>query len=155
MSIAENQTLHVKNLISLRRNLTQAELQIYGKKLNDYITENGAEKAGLPISATYAADAATGKMDIELYVPINRELPSNGNFVFKPELYLANCVKITHKGNPQSLQNSINELNQYIAERKLTPISVGFSVNRVEIVRQEDMDKFEVDIYVSVSPNIL
>jgi effector-binding domain-containing protein len=154
MGIATNQKLHVKNLITMRKKLKQADMPAQLKLLQDYIDKNGARKVGGGISATYSVDSSTMAMEIELYVPLDKN-PSSGDFVFKPELLLTNCLKVSHKGNPQLLQNSLESLNKYVAENKLIPISVGFSVTVNEVTNTVDVEEFQVDTYVSISPNVV
>jgi len=155
MQVLEKQTLSVQNVISTRRTVTQEKAQEVMLGLMKYVDASGAKKAGSPISVTYSVDAGTKMMDVELYLPIDKEVPSNGDYTFKPELCLHNCVKITHKGHPMRLQSCTDELNAYILKNKLAPVSPGFMVNRYEVTRQEDLDLFEVDIYVSVAPTVI
>jgi len=155
MNIETGVTLEVKNLISTRVNGTQAEIGVRMQEMAEYVKAHGASKNGFPITATYAVDPATQAMDMEVYIPIDAEVPSSDKFIFKPRLYLANCLRYSYKGNPMLLEQSIINLNQYIADNKLTPMTVGFNVAKHQATSQEDLDKFEVDIYISVSPNIL
>ncbi|MDR3238733.1 MAG: hypothetical protein LBT44_01420 [Clostridiales bacterium] len=152
--IQEHQTLHVTNLISVRKTLTQAEVPPIIEKLAQYIKTYNADKAGYLISTTFCVDQQTQKMDTIFYLPINKEIPSSEDFVFKPHLYLINCVMIKYKGNPQNMQPAVDGLTRHVQQNNLVPISTLYSVNQNEILRQEDLDKFEVDIYMSISPNI-
>jgi hypothetical protein len=152
--ILEHQTLHVTNLLSVRRQVLQTEIPPLIEKLVQYMTANGAQKTGYLISSTFAVDQATKRMDSGFYLPIDREIPSTAEFIFKPHLYLINCLLLKYKGHPQGLQPAMEQLNSFVLERKLTPISTVFSANQNEIKRQEDFDQFEVHVYVSISPNI-
>lgn len=153
MNVETSQRLDIKNLITFRKTARAAELQEHMKNLTAYVEAQEAKKVGGGISATYAIDG--DKMDIEVYMPIDKEIPSTDEFIFKPRLYLENCIKATHKGNPQLLESTIQKLNEYIVENKLLPISVGFNVTVNEITSPVDMDKFEVDAFVSISPNVI
>jgi hypothetical protein len=153
MHITEHQTLHVQNLITIRQKMKQEEMPIHLKKLLDYITLHGAKKVGGFISATYGI--TDGSMDAEIYIPIDKEIPSQGELIYKPELLLTNCLKVTYIGNPQLLQKTLDELNQFIAMNKLMPISVGFNVTIHEITDPADIELFEVETYVSISGNVI
>ena len=64
-----------------------------------------------------------------------------------------NAVVASYRGNPMGLQNACNELNQYIMENKLQPITVGYNVTKK--VDPLNIDNTEIDVYVGISPNIL
>lgn len=51
------------------------------------------------------------------------------------------------------LQDACNQLNQYIMERRLQPITVGYNVTKkTDMLSPENT---EIDVYVGISPNIL
>jgi len=130
-----------------------AQFQGHVERLIAYAESQGTKKVGGGISATYAIDG--DMMDIEIYMPIDKEIPSSDEFIYKPRLYLENCIKTTHKGNPQLLEQAVQGLNEYMTSNKLIPISVGFNVTANEITDPKDLDLFEVDVYISISPNVV
>jgi len=103
MHIETKQQLDKRNLISFRKTLRATELQTYMEKMFAYVESCGAKKVGGGISATYAIDGEF--MDFAMYIPIDKEIPSTNEFVFKLLLYLKNFIITTHKGNPQMLDN--------------------------------------------------
>ena len=152
MTITTNQTLEVRNLLSFRKMVTAVELNELSQRMLGYIESTGAQKIGGGISATYTIDG--DKLDIAMYVPIDRQVRSTEEFEFKPLLRLENCVMATHKSNPHMLENTLQGLNDYIVQNGLTPISTGFIVTKREITDIKDTERFEVDVYISVSPHI-
>ena len=152
MHIETKQTLNIENLITFRKKVQATELQEHMERLLAYADSSGAKRLGGGVSATYEVDGDA--MDIEMYLPIDKEIPSNDEFIFKPLLRLENCVKTKYKGHPQGLQNSMNEINDYILANRLVPISVGFTVVVTEITDPKDIELFEADIYVSIGPNV-
>lgn len=94
-------------------------------------------------------------MDIEVLIPLNKEVHVPADYKFKPVFRLNNAVKIRHRGNPAMLQNSANELMRYITDHKLMPITAGYNVTVQEPADQNDVDSLIVDMYVGVSDNIL
>ena len=76
-------------------------------------------------------------------------------YKFKKEIKLVNCLKISHKGNPMIFQNSVMSMQKYIEENKLMPISTLYTVNIKEVKTQEEIDNYEADAYISISPNII
>ena len=153
MHIETKQTLNMENMITFRMKVKAAELQMHMERLLAYAKSCGAIRIGNGVSATYAVDGDV--VDIEVYIPINKRIPSNEEFVFKPLLRLENCIKIKHKGDPHLLQNSMQVLNDYVTVNQLVPIAVGFTVIVNDVTEPRDFELFEVDLYLSLSPNVI
>ena len=151
LEIKENQELNVANLLSYRGKIRQAELENIGKEMENYIQNAGAKRVGNPITATYAIEADT--IDIEMLMQIDMSIDSTDKFVFKSQVKIINAVIATYKGHPMGLQDACNQLNQYIMEHKLQPITVGYNVTKkTDMLNPENT---EIDVYVGISPNIL
>ena len=151
IKIKENQELNVSNLLSYRGKVRQLELESIGKEMENYIHKAGAKRVGNPITATYAIEGDS--IDVELLMPIDMIINSKDNFVFKSQIKIVNAVVAAYKGHPIGLQDACNQLNQYIVEHKLQPITVGYNVTK-----KTDMlnpDNTEIDVYVGISTNIL
>lgn len=151
LEIKENQELNVANLLSYRGKIRQAELENIGKEMENYIQNAGAKRVGNPITATYAIEGDT--IDIEMLMQIDMSIDSTDKFVFKSQVKIINAVIATYKGHPMGLQDACNQLNQYIMEHKLQPITVGYNVTKkTDMLNPENT---EIDVYVGISPNIL
>ncbi|MBQ4523700.1 MAG: AraC family transcriptional regulator [Lachnospiraceae bacterium] len=151
LEIKENQELNVVNVLSYRGKVRQAELENVGKEMESYIQNVGAKRVGNPTTATYAVEGDT--IDIELLMPIDKSIDSTDKFVYKKQIKIVNAVVACYKGHPMGLQEACNQLNQYIMERKLQPITVGYNVTKkTDMLSPEDT---EIDVYVGISPNIL
>ena len=140
--------------------MTYATRQQHAKisqDIENIIEKNQAKKIGAPVSATYAVEVgADGPiMDCEILVPLDKKFDVPSGFVFKDRFLLTNAVMITHVGNPTKIQGTVDELNRYIEEKKLRPITTGYNVSRIEAKSPADIDNMEIDIYVGISPNIL
>lgn len=93
------------------------------------------------------------KVDIELLMPIDRKLATSDKFTYKEKLKIVNAVVAKYKVYPNGLQDACNELNRYIMEHKLQPITVGYNVTKkTDMLNPENT---EIDVYVGISPNIL
>ena len=125
--------------------------------MEQIISENSAEKKGFSVTATFAIENNGSQpiMDIEILIPLNKEIHVPSDYKFEPIFRLNNAIKIRHQGNPAMLQNSANELMKYIADHQLTPITTGYNVTVQEPTNQNDVDSLIVDMYVGVSDNIL
>lgn len=157
MNITENCKLEMENVISFRGKVTQQQMSQIVKEMEQIISENSAEKKGSLATATFAVESNGSQpmMDIEILIPLNKEIHVPSDYKFKPIFRLNNAVKIRHQGNPAMLQNSANELMKYIADHQLTPITTGYNVTVQEPTNQNDVDSLIVDMYVGVSDNIL
>ena len=151
LEIKENQELNVANVLSYKGKVKQAELENVGKEMESYIQNVGAKRVGNPIVATYAIEGAT--VDVELLMPIDMIINSKDKFVFKNQINIVNAVVAAYKGHPIGLQDTCNQLNQYIMEHKLQPITVGYNVTKkTDMLSPENT---EIDVYVGINPNIL
>ena len=151
LEIKENQELNVANVLSYKGKVKQAELENVGKEMESYIQKAGAKRVGNPTTATYAVEG--DMIDIELLMPIDKSIDSTDKFVFKNQIKIVNAVVACYKGHPLGLQEACNQLNQYIVEHKLQPITVGYNITKkMDMLNPE---KTEIDVYVGISPNIL
>jgi hypothetical protein len=152
--ILENQTLEMTNVLSRRGTFSQTELQVEMQKIGLLLKEKAVEKNGSVVTATFAIDVS-GDMDIEILVPLNHAIFLPNGYTLKPNFKLTNAVKIRHAGNPVHLQKSAQDINAYIADNQLIPITVGYNVVVSEPKNPQDVENMIVDIYVGISPNIL
>ena len=151
LEIKENQELQVANLLSYRGKVRQAEIENIGQEMESYIQNAGAKRVWDPITATYAIEGDT--IDIELLMQIDMSIDSTDKFVFKSQIKIINAVVAAYKGHPIGLQDACNQLNQYIMEHKLQPITVGYNVTKKTDIL--NLENTEIDVYVGISPNIL
>ncbi len=151
LEIKDNQELNVDNVLSYRGKVRQAELESIGKEMESYIQNAGAKRVGNPITATYAVEG--DMIDIELLMQVDKSVASTDKFVFKNQIKIVNAVVASYKGHPAGLQDTCNQLNQYIMEHDLQPITVGYNVTKkTDMLNPENT---EIDVYVGISPNIL
>lgn len=151
IEILSGQMLEIDNLFSYRGKIKSAELEEIGKKMEEKVNLAGAKRIGMPITVTYGVENDT--MEIEILLPIDRKISSTIEFCYKEKIKIVNALVAKHKGNPMKFQNTCNELNQYIAENKLVPITAGYNVTKK--TNPIDIEDTEIDVYVGISPNIL
>lgn len=151
IEIKEKQELNVTNLLSFRGKVSQAELEIISKDMQDKLASVGAKQLGNAITATFAMES--GFIDVEVLVPIDKPVENMGKYVYKEQLHIVNAVMVAYKGHPVGLQRAVEQLNQYMINNKLQPITVGYNVTK-----KMDMlllDNTEIEVYVGANPNIL
>lgn len=151
IEIKEKQELNVTNLLSFRGKVSQAELESISKDMQNVITMHGAKPVGSAITATFAVE--NGMIDIEILVPIDKPLEGVGKYTFKERLHIVNAVVAVYKGHPAGLQEAIENLNRYMVDRGMQPITVGYNVTkRMDMLAPENT---RIETYVGINPNIL
>ncbi|OGO78603.1 MAG: hypothetical protein A2Y23_09975 [Clostridiales bacterium GWB2_37_7] len=58
-------------------------------------------------------------------------------------------------GNPALLQNTYNEIMNYLKQNNLQQITAGYNVNVKELQLGQSLDEMIVDVYFGVNPSIL
>ena len=152
-----NQTYEMNNVISYRAKMTQQEMNDTMNCLGTFIKDNGLTKSGCVTTTTFSVENVSGVqlMDIEILCPVDKACDVPQGFTFKPEFRLSNAAKITHKGSPANMQDSVNELVGYLNQNNLTPITSLYNVTVNEPKSPADIDSMVVDMYIGVSNNIL
>ena len=157
MEIRENQTLELRNVLSFRAKMTQQALAMKSQEIERLLRESGAWRTATPVTATFAVEPGPQGpvMDIEILLPLDREIAPPEGYAWKPRFLLTNAVVVRHIGSPATMQQSANAINAYIMEHHLTPITVGYNVTVKDAKTPQELDDMVVDIYVGVSPNVL
>lgn len=157
VEVLEHMTFEMHNVLSYRGKMTQQELVEKSREMEEIIQKSGAEKNGGAVTTTFSVEQGPNGaiLDMEILIPLNHEIQGPPGYAWKPDFLLTNALLVKHVGNPSGLQESIQELNQFILEHGLVPISTGYNVAVREAKTPLELDSMEVDIYVSVSPNKL
>jgi effector-binding domain-containing protein len=147
----------MKNVLAIRKKMGQQEIQQTLVGMGNIIKDLGANKSGTVVTTTYAVEqAVTGPMlDMEILVPLNKEVTVSEPYIFKPLFHLKYAVYARHEGNPQLLQNTLNQMMAYIQENRLTQITSVYSVNIKELKLGDSMNDMVTDLYIGVNPSIL
>ncbi len=143
--------------MSCRKRMTQAQLNETMGEIGSLLHRLEVRPAGPVVTTTFSlTQTAEGAvMDAELLVPLDRPVECPPGYQIKPHFLLANAVKLRHMGNPAYLQQSTNELTDFIRANDLTPITTSYNVTVQGAAAPAELDNMIVDIYVGVSPNIL
>jgi effector-binding domain-containing protein len=157
MQIEKGKELRLENLLSLRKKLTQEEVNIELDKISKFLDEKGIKKNGSLVTATFGIESQSGHptLDIELLLPMDKKVELPPEYKLKEVFHLVNAVYARHTGNPNLLQNTYNEMLSYIQENKLQQLTVGYNVQVNELIHVQSIDQLAIDVYIGVSPNIL
>jgi hypothetical protein len=91
---------------------------------------------------------------MEILVPLDKEVTVQAPYIFKPLFHLKYAVHARHEGNPQLLQNTLNQMMTYIQNTNSQITSV-YSVNIKELEPGDSMDDMVTDLYIGVNPSTL
>ncbi|ACL75459.1 transcriptional regulator [Ruminiclostridium cellulolyticum] len=147
----------MENVLSLRKKMTQKELDNQLEKIGEFLQNNGATQAGPIVTVTFGIETKEREplLDMEILVPMDKELELSGDYVFKPLFRITNAVYARHKGNPADLQRTYNEMILFIQENNLQQITVGYNVLINEPMPGLTLDDMIIDVYIGINPNIL
>jgi len=151
VEIKEKQELNVKNLFCFRGKVTQADLTTVNKEMQEIMATLGAKQLGSAITATFAVEG--NLMDIEILVPIDMPVTDVGKYTYKEQLLITNAVVAVYEGHPAGLQEAIENLNQYMVDKGMQPITAGYNVTkRMDMLAPENT---RIETYVGINPNIV
>ena len=145
----ERHSLDLGAVVSFRGLLTQQESAVKIQEISQTIAEAGAHVAGPFVTAVHE-QVADGRAGIEIIVPVDRPVDSNGSLEYCDSFRLENCLVARNEGNPDGLTAKIESMRTYVEESGLRPISVGYTVVVRDIQRPEDIDDMVVEFYLPV-----
>lgn len=137
--VAEHQTLKLERILSQKTDISDDVVPQMLKHIKMNISVLGFQICGDIVIAKQ------GKY-LEFLIPIDKEFDSNEHYSFKERIRLVNAARLRHYNSFSKIQKSLDELNNYITEKKLTPITVPY------IVERDDLDNV-YDIYIGISQN--
>ena len=154
MTIIEKQELRLSNLISVRKKMSQKELAEEVQNMKTMIAHSD-QKAGDLVTATFAAENnEKGEviMDVEILCPVEKEISVMQPYVLKKELYITNALMSEFSGPASGISSVYNEINKYIMEHMLQPVTAAYTVNKG--IANEG-NKADIAVYVGINPNVL
>ena len=127
------------------------------QKIGVYLQENKLKNVGPIITSTFSVENVDGEqlLDMEILVPVDKEIETSGEYQFKKKFQLVNAVYARHEGNPNLLQETYSELMGYIQKNNLLQITTAYNVNVKDPTSADDLDNMIIDVYIGVSPNVL
>ena len=94
-------------------------------------------------------------MDIEILVPLDKQVGLPKEYTLKPIIKIVNALCIRHEGHPSRLHETINKLNEYILEYKKQVITATYNVTVKEAMNQEELERMIIDVYVGCNACIM
>lgn len=157
MKIEEGKELRMENVLSLRKKMTQQQMQEEMKKIGQMMSKMGIKKNNPLVTTTFALEEKDGQqiMDIEILIPINSVEGLPNEYRLKKEFILVNAIYVRYEGNPMLLQNVIDEMIKYINENNLQQITSAYNVYIKDASNDIDLNNMIIDVYIGVSSNKL
>ena len=151
-SVEEGQQLLLRNVLSFRKNLDQQSLIEISKIIDEIIAKNEARKDGSVVTVTHNVTVENGQqfIDIELMLPLDKEIVVPNEFVFLPEFSLRDAFKIRIVGSPQQMQDAVGILKEYIQNKNLKPSTPLYVVTVKEAKTLLDIEDMITDLYTGV-----
>jgi effector-binding domain-containing protein len=117
LEIKTDVTYKAANLISYRGTHPPAEAHKKLSELKKYARSNGARQDGDVITIMYPSKSnksasqiymgvSAGQVkasDVEVFVPLDKEIPSSDEFAFVPSIDLKGCITVIYEGSPYSM----------------------------------------------------
>ena len=154
--ITEKNELLLEKVYSKRVLLPQQDLMILLKEIKTYCESNLVIIESLT-TVTFGMkknEKGENVLDEEIILKPEKEdekMPEG--FVFKEKLYITNALKAHFEGNEEQATQVFIEMNKYITENKLQPITPGYSVSYKPYCRTDHT--MNVDLFVGLNPNVL
>lgn len=83
MNLIEHQTLEMWNVLSYRAKMTQQELQLKSREIEQLLQTTGAKRAGATATTTFSVEQGVNGpvMDVEFLLPLDREISLSAGYV--------------------------------------------------------------------------
>lgn len=94
-------------------------------------------------------------MGIEILVPLHNQVTLPKEYTLKLIIKIVNALSIRHEGHQGKLQETINELNEYILKHNKQVITATYNVIVKDVMKQEDLDNMIIDVYVGCNACII
>lgn len=155
IEILQGKELRMENVLSVRKEMSQIQVNEELMKIRKFFEANGIKKNGSIVTTTFAIENSNGQpiMDMEILVPMDKKIDLTGEYRLKEVFHLKNAVYARHTGNPNNLQATFNEVKEFIHTKELTTITSGYTVMVTETVNS--LDEMIMDVYIGVSSNLL
>ena len=137
--VSEHQMLKLEKILSQKTDISDDVVPQMLEHIRKNISVLGFQICG---------DIVVAKQDkfLEFLIPVDKEFDSNEHYSFKERIKLVNAARLRHYDSFSKIQKSLDKLNNYITEKKLTPITVPY------IVERDNLDNV-YDIYIGISEN--
>lgn len=152
MEIVRNKEYSVKNVLTFRGNVRQESINNIIAKAGEVIKKANIEINGPAITAIHSIEnyGSNQLLDFELIVPINGEMSSVDDYIYKDKFVIENAVMFRHKGNPQDMNSEMESLARYIRDNKLKPSTPFYNITVKGATVPSEINDMIVDVYIGI-----
>ena len=119
MDITRNTNYLKNNLVRFRGRVETSELRNVLNELNRHVESEGAKRIGSIITAVHSLHLETKVSDIEIFLPIDKKIPSTDEHKYMDKFELHNCITAHFKGGSCFLPNLYTEIYHRAKNMKL------------------------------------
>lgn len=141
MSVIECQFLNYRNILSYTHNIKDEDVLFFAQGISNNICV-----LDMNLNGNIVITKNNGSM--EFLIPVDKKVESSKHYKFKPEFKLVNAVSVRHYGSFSTIGEKLEELNEYINENILVPVTQPYYIIR-------DLNTEVYDIFIGISENIL
>lgn len=141
MPVFEHQYIHYKNVLSYTAEINEDSFADFIKGISRHICVLGFNIIG-KIAFTQKGELT------EFIIPVDRSFTGTQHYLYKSEFKLVNAVKIRHFGEISDISRKMSELNAYIEENFLMPLTSPYVI-------VQDIEHSVFDVYIGIDENIL
>lgn len=138
--VVEHQTISAEQILSYCTDVDDDKIPQMLKSIKENMSVFGFQICGNIIVAKHNSFT-------EFLVPVDKQFESTDEYKFKKRLRLVNAVCLIHYGGFGGIQKSLEELESYISQNKLSPVTSPYMV---ECSKSDNA----YDIYIGISENI-
>ena len=124
------------------------------KCLDSHITKHGAIRQKVSIVAIHTLYPEHKSMDIEVLVTINKAIPSNRDFVHRPNFKLKKCLLTKYRGDFKLLPELIIEIYNQAMSMGLKVRHPFYVVTKQCPTSVLSLWVQEIDVYVKVASRL-
>ncbi|MFC4770315.1 hypothetical protein [Effusibacillus consociatus] len=156
IQIETGKSIRFENVASFRKKMKQSEVNLELGKFVNFLQQNNVQKNGPMITATFGVenDQQEQILDIEFLIPIDKQIDMPHEYTFKPLFHLVHAVYARYIGDPLQIENTYNELTDFLQQNKLQQITPAYNMNLNDIHTLQGNEPI-IDIYIGVNPSIL
>ena len=150
--VFENQTLYLKNVLYYRGWVTQQDSNKIFQKMESFFTSANAQKDGNIVTVTNAVETKDGApmMDIEIFIPLDKEIKVNEEYKFIPAFEITNALMIRIEGHPTQWQTAMQNLSEHIQKNDLQPTTPALMATVKAVITPLEIDEMITEIYVGI-----
>lgn len=146
--------LCLTNVLSLRKLMTESQVQEEIIRIYKLLSNYGVKKNGSMVTTTFSMENLNGiqHLDMEILVPIDKEFDVSNEYTFKKAFKITNAIHLIHGQETVTLQESVECIQEFIKSNKLVPITPIYYVYQEDITSACGLN---FELFIGISPNLL